>query len=334
MKIMITGGLGYIGSHLTLALALAGHEVVILDKPQPQTAWLRANLRYLVGNKIKVVLANMNDSKLLKKILSQAQIECVFHLAGLKSVPESLVQPQVYYQHNLQVSLNLVRFMVDLNIPYLVFSSSSSVYASSANKLKETSDLGPQSPYGQTKMMMEQVLADIAAAESNLHVAVFRYFNVAGAHDSGLLGENFLKQNNIFSSLMRVMHQIDRELTIHGNHFSTPDGFAIRDFIHVSDLVAAHLAIIPKLPSMHYELINLGSGEGVSLLQLIRMYEAIGQRPIPYRVVDRGKGNTGYSVAQITKAKRTLNWQNIYSLQDICQSHLQFATRAFAEKWL
>jgi UDP-glucose 4-epimerase len=334
LKILITGGLGYIGSHLALALILQGHEVIVYDMRIRGNEWRIENLNRLTGHPIQVIEGDINDESLLRHTLKSYQINLVYHLAGLKSVPESISMPDLYYQHNLKGSLTLIQAILDLKIPYLIFSSSSSVYALHHSKLAEQSVLNPQSPYGHAKQVIEKTLADLTVAHPGLHVMVLRYFNVAGAHSSGLLGENFLIEQNIFSGIMRVIYHIDPYLVLHGNQFPTPDGSSIRDFIHVMDLVEAHLACLTCIKSANYQILNLGSGKGVSLLELIQIFESLTQQNIPYQVQASGKGNAAYSIAENNKATKLLNWLPQHGVLDICRSHLFFSKNAITKGWL
>lgn len=321
MRVLLTGGTGYIGSHTAVALLQAGHQVTLLDNLSNSKAAVVGRIAGITGQQVGFHQVDMRDLDALTHALADSRAEAVIHLAGLKAVGESVAEPLRYYDNNLVSALQLCRAMETLAIDRLVFSSSATVYGvPEALPLTEDSPVTvATSPYGSTKLYIEQLLMDAAAANPKLRVALLRYFNPAGAHESGDLGED---PNGIPSNLLPYITQVAtgrrQVLTVHGDDYPTPDGTCIRDYIHVMDLAQGHVAALDWLddhPGAHP--FNLGTGQGHSVLEVIRAFEHATNLTLPYQVGPRRPGDITASFTDPTKAKRELGWQAKKTLVDI-----------------
>lgn len=309
---LITGGAGYIGSHTVLTLIDAGHQVLVLDNLCNSCHESIERLEHLAHTSIEFIEGDIRDTPLLEEIFSRYDIDAVVHFAGLKSVANSVQQPLDYYANNVVGTLNLCQVMARYNVFKLVFSSSATVYGE-PSQIPIFEDLGtgePASPYGRSKLMIEQLLSDLARSEPRWSIALLRYFNPIGAHESGLIGEDPTgKPNNLLPCVTQVAIGRIPELTVFGNDYPTVDGTCVRDYIHVVDLAEGHLKALHLLqgdPGIHVW--NLGTGIGYSVLQIIRSFEDVTGITIPYQIAPRRPGDIAQCWADVNKARRELGW--------------------------
>lgn len=320
-KLLITGGAGYIGSHLALALLQAGFEVVVLDNLSNSSCKVFDRISDICGRSPKFVLGDVRNMSLLASVFSEHSIGAVVHLAGVKAVGESWKQPISYYENNVVGSITLCKAMAHANVYKMVFSSSATVYGVPDRLPISENTLGtpPLSPYGRTKAMVEDLLRDLAASDPRWRIAILRYFNPAGAHESGLLGESpSAFPSNLVAFMSRVAHGEFEHLSIFGNDYPTHDGTGVRDYVHVADIADAHikaLLAIDSRPGVHAW--NLGAGTGHSVLDIIRAFELVSERQIPYRFAKRRSGDVAECWTDPTKALIDLGWKaerNIYEI--------------------
>ncbi len=295
MKILVTGGAGYIGSHTTLALLEAGYEVVVLDNLCNSSAESLHRVERICGKAPIFVQGDIRDRALLDEIFANYRIEAVLHFAGLKAVGESVREPLSYYENNVAGSVSLCQSMAAAGVFRLVFSSSATVYGEPAQMpISEDFPTGiPTNPYGRSKLMVEDVLRDLAVADSRWSIALLRYFNPVGAHESGLIGED---PNGIPNNLLPYVAQVAigklKELSVFGNDYPTADGTGVRDYIHVVDLADGHLKALQRISSRPgLNVWNLGTGKGYSVLEMVQAFEQVSGRPVPYRIVARRSGD-------------------------------------------
>lgn len=321
--ILVTGGAGYIGSHAALALLLAYHEVVVLDNLSNSSLESLKRVEKLTGRSVTFIEGDVCDFVQLKTLFKNYPIDSVIHFAGLKAVGESVVQPLRYYENNVQGTLSLLRVMVEYDVKKLVFSSSATVYGLPKNcPIEENASLFAINPYGQSKLIIENILRDLAASDSGWHIALLRYFNPVGAHESGLLGED---PNGIPNNLMPYISQVAvgklPYLNVFGQDYDTPDGTGVRDYIHVMDLAEGHLAALNVLPAKAGAwAVNLGTGQGYSVLDLVKAFEQACGKEIAYKIAPRRAGDAGTCFASVALAKNMLHWEAKRSLFDICES--------------
>lgn len=318
MKILLTGGAGYIGTHVLLCCIEAGYDVVLLDNFSNSSPEAIARVQSICRGVAQTYEGDIRDEKLLAKIFAEHTFEAVLHFAGLKAVGESVINPLAYYDVNVNGTLSLTRAMVAAGVYKLVFSSTASVYGDQAQMpLTEASKVGePASPYGRSKLMVEQILSDLCTSNSNWSVGVLRYFNPAGAHSSGLIGED---PNGVPANLIPFAMQVAvgrrPSLSIYGDDYPTHDGTGVRDYIHVVDLAMGHLAALNYLHKHQgYNIWNLGTGRGHSVLEVVKNIEQIIGKPLNYTVEPRREGDTAQCWADPTKAKSELGWSATHSL--------------------
>lgn len=312
MKVLITGGAGYIGSHTCVELLAAGHELVVVDNlGNSKTESLR-RVREISGRPLDFVRADLRDAATLETLFSAHRFDAVIHFAGLKAVGESSALPLEYYDNNIGGTLALCRAMGEAGVKRLVFSSSATVYGDPATvPIREDFPLSATNPYGRSKLFIEEILRDLHRADSSWDIALLRYFNPVGAHASGRIGED---PNGIPNNLMPFIGQVavgKREaLQVFGDDYPTPDGTGVRDYIHVVDLALGHLAALQRLRDAPGLLTcNLGTGQGYSVLEMVRAFEAASGRPVPYRIVGRRPGDIAACYADPTQARELLGWQ-------------------------
>ena len=315
----MTGGAGYIGSHACVELLNAGFEVIVLDSFCNSKQESINRIEKITGKSVALVKGDVRDKDCLRSIFKKYTINAVIHFAGLKAVGESVANPLKYYDYNVMGSLALTEVMAEFNVKNLVFSSSATVYGFSDTKpIPETSQLSPFNPYGQSKRMVEQILEDLSASDASWNIALLRYFNPVGAHESGIIGED---PNGIPNNLMPYVSQVAagklKELSIFGNDYPTKDGTGVRDYIHVVDLALGHIAALKKLNGLM--IINLGAGAGYSVLDLVQTFEKTTGVKIPFKIVNRRAGDIAIYFADATLAKEKLGWQTRFSLEDICR---------------
>lgn len=319
--ILVTGGTGYIGSHTAVELMSAGREVVLADNFSNSKADVLDRMQRIVGRRPEFVHLDIRDRAALRNLFARYKIEAVIHFAGLKAVGESMTQPLHYYDNNLSGSLVLFETMNEAGVKTLVFSSSATVYGDPHTvPIREDFPLSAKNPYGRSKLMIEEILGDIAYADSAWRIALLRYFNPVGAHASGLIGEdpNGLP-NNLLPYIARVAQGILPQLSVFGGDYPTPDGTGVRDYIHVVDLARGHLAALEMLArngGVHK--INLGTGVGYSVLDMVRAFEAASGRKVPYKIVDRRPGDIACCYADPSLAKTLLGWQAKYGIEEMC----------------
>jgi UDP-glucose 4-epimerase len=321
MHILVTGGTGYIGSHTIIELLDAGHTVMAIDNFSNSHPEVLSRLQQITGHDVPFTQLDLCDQPATTKLFDQHQFDAVIHFAGLKAVGESVEQPLRYYHNNLLSTLNLVAAMQANGVNQLIFSSSATVYGTSdAVPFQEHAPLGATNPYGQTKLMIEQMLRDIVASDSDLSVSLLRYFNPIGAHHSGLIGEDpHGLPNNLLPFVSQVAVGRRDHLNIYGDDYDTPDGTGVRDYIHVVDLARGHVAALEHMPPAGTaEAYNLGTGQGRSVLEVIHAFEAASGVAIPYEVVARRPGDIATAYADPSKAQTELRWQAEKTLDDAC----------------
>ena len=311
-KILVTGGAGYIGSHITLALLQEGFDVVVLDNLSNSSDESLRRVEHLVGRAPVFVEGDIRDRNLLTQLLTQHPVQAVMHLAGLKAVGESVAQPLHYYNNNVGGTLTLCQAMAAAGVFTLVFSSSATVYGDPVTvPITEAHPVGNTSnPYGRSKFMVEHVLGDLAASDPRWRVGILRYFNPVGAHVSGLIGEDpHGIPNNLLPYITQVAMSKLPELVVFGNDYPTKDGTGVRDYIHVSDLVEGHLAALNALRTqIGIDVWNLGTGKGYSVLEMVQAFESASGQSIPFRISNRRPGDIAICYANPAKAADELGW--------------------------
>jgi UDP-glucose 4-epimerase len=322
MRVLVTGGAGYIGSHTVIQLIAAGHEVLIVDNFGNAKPAVVNRLELITGEQLTVHAFDLRDADRTDQLFSHEQIDAVIHFAGHKAVGESVEQPLEYYDNNLGSTFSLVRSMARHAVTNLVFSSSATVYGGDAPvPMKEDLPTSATSPYGWTKVMIEQILRDVAVAQPSWRIALLRYFNPVGAHLSGTIGED---PSGIPNNLMPYISQVAvgrrERLRIFGDDYDTPDGTALRDYIHVDDLAAGHVAALTRLTSTGQAVStwNLGTGTGSSVLDVLHAFERAVGRDLPYEVVGRRPGDIAASYADPGRANAELGWTATRTIDDMC----------------
>ncbi len=312
-KILITGGAGYIGSHVTVSLLHAGMNVIVLDNLINSKSTSISRVSAITGNSVTFIEGDIRDRHTLRNIFLDHNVSAVMHFAGLKNVGESVSQPLRYYDNNVHGSQVLLQACTDAGVFNFVFSSSATVYGEPAQMpVSEACPLSqPTNPYGRSKLMVEDMLRDLAASDPRWRIAILRYFNPVGAHESGLIGED---PNGIPNNLLPYIAQVAvrklPELAVFGNDYPTPDGTGVRDYIHVVDLAEGHLRALEALQSRTGAHVwNLGTGQGYSVLEMVSAFEAASGKPVPYRVAQRRPGDIATCYADPTKAERELGWK-------------------------
>lgn len=324
--ILVTGGAGYIGSHVSAALLAAGYDVVVLDDFSNASPLAIERVNALGHGAALVVAGDCRDGALLDRLFAAHDIAAAIHMAGLKAVGESVARPQLYYDVNLGCAVALLGAMERANVDCLLFSSSATVYGDPATvPVPETAAVGPVNPYGRTKLMIERMIADVAAARPGMRSAALRYFNPVGAHPSGTIGEDPRGAvNNLFPLIAQTAVGRRPEVLIHGDDWPTPDGTGVRDYIHVMDLAEGHVAALAHLLALGtggHLVVNLGMGRGVSVREAIAAFAAASGRDIPHRVAARRAGDVAVVYADPSLANRLLGWKAIRDLAEICRDH-------------
>ncbi|KGB53651.1 UDP-glucose 4-epimerase GalE [Sphingopyxis sp. SE2] len=328
MNILLTGGAGYIGSHVAAPLVSAGHGVVCFDNLSNSDPAVMDRLEAITGHSVPLVTGDIRDGDALREVLRDHKIDAVIHFAGLKAVGESVAEPMKYYDNNVRGTLSLLEAMADCGAKTLVFSSSATVYGQPQYlPLDENHPTSATNPYGRTKLMIEEMLADVAAADPEWRIAILRYFNPVGAHDSGLIGEN---PNGIPNNLMPFVSRVAAgrlaELSVFGNDYDTPDGTGVRDYIHVVDLAEGHVAALGAIAKSEEALSiwNLGTGQGYSVLDMVEAFERVNGVRIPYRIAPRRDGDVASCFASPDRAARELGWKAERGLDAMCASSWNF----------
>lgn len=324
MKILLTGGAGYIGSHTAVELMHAGHDVVIIDNLSNADADVIDKIEQITGRRPVFYQGDMLNRGDVETVFRDHQIDAVIHFAGFKAVGESVAKPLMYYQNNLVSTLNLLDVMGAYGVKNLIFSSSATVYGMPETlPITEDSPLGALSPYGYTKLAIERILGDVAAADGDWNITMLRYFNPVGADASGLIGESPRGiPNNLFPFIMRVATGELTELGIFGNDYDTPDGTCIRDYIHVSDLAVGHVRALENLGGMR--IYNLGTGHGYSVLECVQEFSRACGFDIPFVIKPRRAGDAPMVYADASLAQRELGWRAEKNLGDMCRDCWNF----------
>ena len=319
--ILVTGGTGYIGSHTVVELLAAGKDVLILDNYANSSPKVLERIAKIRGRAPAFREGDIRDVDGLRALFAAHRIEAVIHFAGLKAVGESVEQPLTYYDNNVNGTLCLLQAMRQAGVRRLVFSSSATVYGDPHRvPIREDFPLQATNPYGRSKLMVEEMLRDLQRAEADWQIAILRYFNPVGAHPSGLIGEN---PNGIPNNLMPFVAQVAvgkrAQLSVFGNDYPTPDGTGVRDYIHVVDLAQGHLAALAALARSGQSLtVNLGTGQGYSVLDMVRAFEAASGRPVPYQIVARRAGDIATCYADPQLAGELLGWQARRGIGEMC----------------
>ena len=320
--ILVTGGAGYIGSHTCVELLAAGHKVIVVDNLSNSRIEALHRVEKITGQSIPLVVADLLDRDALRQIFQEHPIEAVIHFAGFKAVGESVKKPMLYYRNNVCGSIALFDTMAEFGVKRLVFSSSATVYGDpNTVPIREDFPLGTANPYGRTKLMIENILRDLAASDASWRIALLRYFNPCGAHESGLIGED---PNGIPNNLMPYVSQVAvgkrKELCVFGNDYPTRDGTGVRDYIHVVDLAAGHIAALKALERNNGTLTaNLGTGQGYSVLEMVQAFQRSCNRPIPYRIAERRAGDIASCYADPALAYELMGWRAERDIEAMCR---------------
>lgn len=322
MAVLVTGGAGYIGSHTCVELLDKGYDVIVIDNLSNSSEKALKRVEEITGKKLTFYNADLLDREAVENIFKNGNIDSVIHFAALKAVGESVSKPLEYYYNNITGTLVLCDVMRKFGVKKLVFSSSATVYGNPETvPIRENFPLSATNPYGRTKIMIEQILQDIYAADNTWSIALLRYFNPVGAHKSGLIGEDPRGiPNNLVPYITQVAVGKLDYLRIFGNDYDTPDGTGVRDYIHVVDLAKGHIKALEKLNDSTGVLIyNLGTGRGYSVLEMVKAFEKVCGKPIKYKIADRRPGDIATCYADPTKAKEELGWVAEKDLQEMCE---------------
>lgn len=331
MAILVTGGLGYIGSHTCVELINEGHEVVVVDNLSNSKELVKDRIKEITGSDIRFYKMDLLDSEGLEKVFSENDIDSVIHFAALKAVGESTVIPLEYYKNNLVSTLVLLETMKKYNVKKLVFSSSATVYGDcKIVPCHEECQLSVTNPYGRTKLMIEEILGDLYKSDNTWDICILRYFNPVGAHKSGLIGE---EPNGIPNNLMPYITKVAigelEELSVFGNDYDTHDGTGVRDYIHVVDLSIGHLKALEKLTrNPGLVIYNLGTGRGYSVLDLVNSFSKVSGREIAYKIIERRPGDVAECYADPSKANNELGWRAKYEIEEMCEDSWRWQTQS------
>jgi UDP-glucose 4-epimerase len=327
MKVLLTGGTGYIGSHIAIELIEAGHKVVLLDNLSNSRPDVVNQLEEITQQKIPFIEADVRNTSLVSSSLQYYQIESVIHCAGLKASAESVSEPLKYFYNNVGGAISLLEAMRINDVKTLIFSSSATVYGEPKYlPIDELHPTNTNNPYGRTKLHIEQILNDLALSDLSWRILCLRYFNPVGAHKSALIGENPNgTPNNLMPYLAEVASGIIPYINVYGSDYDTPDGTGVRDYIHIMDLARAHLsALCFSVEQTGFHIFNLGTGKGYSVLEMIKTFEKVSGIPLPFRVVQRRAGDVSSCYAAIDKASMLMGWNSTFALEDMCASLWNF----------
>ncbi len=328
--VLVTGGAGFIGSHTCVELLNSGFEVVVVDNLVNSKVDSLDAVKEITGKSCLFYKVDINDAEGLREVFSKHKIDCVIHFAGLKAVGESVELPHYYYSNNISGTLTLLKVMNEFNVKSIVFSSSATVYGcDNVPPLTEDMRTSATNPYGWTKVMQEQILSDIAFADKEMRVALLRYFNPIGAHPSGLIGENPNGiPNNLVPYICKVALKQLPYLNVYGDDYDTVDGTGVRDYIHVVDLAKGHLAAMRYLEKNTGVLtVNLGTGNGYSVLQVVEAYKKASGKDIPVKIQPRRSGDVAENYADATKAKELISWTAQHGIDEMCRDAWNFASK-------
>ena len=323
MTILVTGGAGFIASHTNVELLQAGYDVVVMDNLCNSSKESVARVEQITGKKMRFYQADMRKMEELEPVFAENNIDVIIHFAGLKAVGESCEKPYEYYENNISGTLNIIAMMKKYNVKKMVFSSSATVYGNPevVPITEECKVGGVTNPYGQTKLMLEQILTDIQKADPSFDIALLRYFNPIGAHESGLIGEapNGIP-NNLLPYVAKVAAGVLEKVNVFGDDYDTPDGTGVRDYIHVVDLAKGHVCAVKKLLEHPGRVVyNLGTGIGYSVLDIIHNFEKACGKKIPYVIAPRRAGDIATCYSDPSKAERELGWKAEYGIDRMCE---------------
>ncbi len=327
MKILVTGGTGYIGSHTCVELLDAGYEIVVIDNLSNSKIEVVDKIKEITGKDFKFYEGDCCDKNILTKIFEENNIDAVIHFAGFKAVGESVKLPLKYYRNNLDSTITLLEVMNEYNCKKIAFSSSATVYGKPETlPIKEDFPLSTTNPYGTTKLMIEDILRDLYASDNEWSIAILRYFNPIGAHKSGLIGENPNDiPNNLMPYIVKVAtHELEC-LSVFGNDYDTKDGTGVRDYIHVVDLAKGHIKALEKvLKDKGADAYNLGTGNGYSVLEIVNTFMNVNKIDVNYKITDRRPGDIDACYADPTYAKEKLNWEANLGIEEMCKDAYNF----------
>lgn len=330
MKILVTGGCGYIGSHTCVELLNEGYEVVVVDNLFNSSLDVIDKIKEITGKSVTFYNEDVCNYEGMDKIFSIEKVDAVIHFAGYKAVGESVSKPLMYYRNNLDSTITLLEVMSKYNCKKIVFSSSATVYGK-PEKLPITEDfpLHTTNPYGTTKLMIERILKDLYQSDNDWSIAILRYFNPIGAHESGLIGENPNGiPNNLMPYIVKVANKELKELSIYGSDYDTVDGTGVRDYIHVVDLAKGHIKALEKLnKDKGVDAYNLGTGKGYSVLQIVNTFKSVNNVDVPYKIVERRPGDIDSCYASTDKAFKELNWKAQLEIEQMCKDSYNFVKK-------
>lgn len=328
--ILVTGGTGFIGSHTCVELLNAGYDVAVIDNFSNSKPEVLKRIKTITGKEVKFYEGDLLDKKVIKKIFDENKIDAVIHFAGLKAVGESVSIPLKYYHNNITGTLMLCEVMKEYNVKNLVFSSSATVYGNPHTvPIKEDFPLSTTNPYGSTKLMIERILRDLYVSDNDWSIALLRYFNPIGAHESGLIGED---PNGIPNNLVPYIAQVAQGrlecLSVFGDDYPTPDGTGVRDYIHVVDLSLGHIKAVERvLNTKGVDAYNLGTGKGYSVLDIVKAYEKACGKKINYKIAPRRPGDIPACYADPAKSKELLGWEATKTIEDMCKDSWNFTQK-------
>ncbi len=330
MKILVTGGTGYIGSHTCVELLENGYEVVVIDNLSNSKREVVDYIKEITNKEVIFYEGDVCDHNLVHRIFEEHKIDAVIHFAGLKAVGESVRKPLLYYRNNLDSTLTLCEVMNEFGCKKMVFSSSATVYGSPKSlPIKEDFPLSTTNPYGSTKLYIEGILRDLYVSDNSWSIALLRYFNPIGAHESGLIGENPNDiPNNLMPYIVKVATKELEILSVYGNDYDTKDGTGVRDYIHVVDLAKAHVKAIAKvLNETGVDAYNLGTGHGYSVLDIVETFKRVNNIDVPYKIVDRRPGDVAACYADPSYAKEKLGWVAEKGIEEMCRDSFNFVRK-------
>lgn len=330
MAVLVTGGMGYIGSHTAVELINDGQEVVIVDNLYNSKELVKDRIKTITGVEPKFYNCDVLDKEALSQIFKENNIESVIHFAGYKAVGESVEKPLEYYHNNIGSTTVLLQTMRDFGVKNLVFSSSATVYgAAKVIPINEEAPLSVTNPYGRTKLMIEDILRDLYKSDNSWNIALLRYFNPVGSHKSGLIGEDPCGiPNNLMPYITKVAIGQLKEVNVFGNDYDTVDGTGVRDYIHVVDLARGHLKALEKLrTNSGLVTYNLGTGKGYSVLQVIKAFSKASGKEIPYKITGRRAGDIAVCYSDPEKARAELGWQAEYGIEEMCEDAWRWQTK-------
>ena len=330
MRVLVTGGTGYIGSHTIVELIGHGYDVVAVDDFSNSKPIVLVKIKEITGKKIKFYELDVCDKEKLRVVFMENEIDAVIHFAGFKAVGESVAKPLKYYRNNLDSTITLLEVMNEFGVKKIVFSSSATVYGDPEElPIKETAKLGVTNPYGATKLFIENILKDVYISDNDYSIAILRYFNPIGAHESGLLGEDPSDiPNNLMPYIVKVATGELPHLNIFGNDYDTKDGTGVRDYIHVVDLAIGHISALEYIDkNKGIDYYNLGTGHGYSVMEIVSAFSEVNHVDVPYEIAPRRDGDIAECYADTTYAKEKLHWEATHDLTDMVESAYNFVVK-------